>query len=146
MYIPKHFKESDQAEIDAFIRKNGFATIVSSNNDIPVACHAPLELSIIGDQRFLTGHIARANQQWKLFQEGKEVLVIFSSPSAYISSSWYNHLNVSTTNYIAIHVYGKVKLIESFEELYQMLKSLISNHELANGDKRKIEDYPEEYL
>ncbi|SEF39789.1 Putative FMN-binding domain-containing protein [Algoriphagus boritolerans DSM 17298 = JCM 18970] len=45
----------------------------------------------------------------------EEVLVNFQGPYAYISSSWYNHENVPTWNYLAVHVYGKIRIIEGEE-------------------------------
>ena len=44
-------------------------------------------------------------------------MIIFPGPHAYVSSSWYDHENVPTWNYIAVHVYGKIKIIEG-EQLY----------------------------
>ena len=51
------------------------------------------------------------------------LLAIFSGVHTYISSSWYNHENVPTWNYLAVHVSGKIRLIEG-QELMDHLKSL----------------------
>jgi transcriptional regulator len=61
-------------------------------------------------------------RQWKDL-EASEVLVIFNGPHTYISSSWYDHENVPTWNYIAVHVYGTVKLIEG-ESLRHSLSTI----------------------
>ena len=76
----------------------------------------------------LHGHIAKANPQWKNFQTDDEILVVFNGPHAYISSSWYNHENVPTWNYIAVHVYGSIKIIEG-EELIDSLRKLTDKYE-----------------
>jgi transcriptional regulator len=40
-------------------------------------------------------------------------LVIFSEPHAYISPTLYEkQQNVPTWNYVSVHAYGKVKLLE----------------------------------
>src|SRR4051812_15778197 len=118
MYVPKQFKNNEPAQIKDFIRKNGFAILVSQCEGKIVATHLPLELNEDGEK--LSGHISRANPQWKNFDQGTEVLAIFNGPHAYISSSWYNHENVPTWNYIAVQVYGKIAIIEG-EELVRSM-------------------------
>ena len=80
----------------------------------------------IEDDFYLTGHLAYGNPLWKTFEEVQDILVIFNGPHAYISSSWYEHENVPTWNYQAVHVYGKASLIEGIA-LEQDLTSLLEN-------------------
>lgn len=112
-------------EIKDFIRQNSFGILVTNNNKIS-ATHIPLELSADGTK--LEGHIAKANPQWKNFVSGQEVLAIFNGPHTYISSSWYDHENVPTWNYMAVHVYGTVEIIEG-ERLLLALKRLVDQYE-----------------
>ena len=75
------------------------------------------------------GHISKANFQLKDYTEGKEeVLLIFNGPHSYVSSSWYNHENVPTWNYIAVHIYGSLEVIDN-EELKYSLDKLINKYE-----------------
>ena len=67
------------------------------------------------------------------------VLVIFSGAHTYISSSWYDHENVPTWNYLAVHVYGKVKL-HSLEESIEALKRLVNKYEAKSEKPVRIED------
>jgi transcriptional regulator len=129
VYIPPHFKEQDLTEIEQLIREFSFATFVSVHENLPWATHIPLELVIdtSGDW-FLHGHIARANPQWKNFESADDVLAIFTGPHSYISPSWYDQPNVPTWNYKAVHLYGKVKIVEG-EKLENMLQSLMQRHE-----------------
>jgi transcriptional regulator len=126
MYIPHYFKNTNTKEVSDFIRQNGFAILTNAANGRPVAAHIPLELSEDGSR--LLGHVSRANNQWKGFETNNEVLAIFMGPHAYVSASWYNHENVPTWNYIAVHVYGKVRIIEG-QELYDSLKHLLDKYE-----------------
>src|SRR5688572_1446882 len=135
MYIPPHFKESDVNEIQSLIREFGFATLVSIKDNLPWATHIPLELfTNEGDQWILRGHIARANPQWKSFEAMKDVLAIFMGPHTYVSPSWYNHRNVPTWNYKAVHLYGKVSLVEG-EKLEAMLRQIMKRYETAHAEK-----------
>lgn len=143
MYIPKHFENTDAKQIDEFIRQNSFATLVTQGEDKPLASHIPLELS--EDGKRLHGHVARANQQWKTFNSTDEALVIFTGPHTYVSSSWYDHENVSTWNYVAVHVYGTIRIIEG-DELYNALKKLTDKYEKNSERPVSVEKMPSEYV
>ena len=135
MYRPKYAKKDDQDSILEFIKQNGFAIIVSQWSGKLLATHIPLELQ---DGSKLYGHISRANPQWKNFETGREVLAIFTGPHAYISSSWYDHENVPTWNYIAVHVYGTIRVIEG-DELLDSLKRLVDKYESTSQHPVSVE-------
>jgi transcriptional regulator len=129
MYIPEYFKNENIDSVREFINENGFAILVSQVAGKPWATHIPLILNKDGnDKDILTGHISRANVQWKDFGKNEEVLTIFSGPHTYISPSWYNHENVPTWNYLAVHVYGKIHIIEG-EHLKKQLSKLVDKYE-----------------
>ena len=147
MYIPKYYEEKDWAEIENLIREFGFATLVSESNGVPLATHIPLELSKNEDGDWiLMGHGSRANQQLKSFEAGKDVLAIFMGPHAYISPSWYNHKNVPTWNYMAIHAYGKVRILEG-EELKSGLRKMMARYENLHAENPiKMDEVPDKIL
>jgi transcriptional regulator len=126
MYTPKINRNENTEELQAFIRMNGFGILVSTVAGKPWASHIPLLLS--ADGKKLSGHIARGNKQWKEWNLETEILAIFSGPHTYISSSWYDHENVPTWNYLAVHVYGRLKIL-SDQELLQSLKELTDKYE-----------------
>lgn len=146
MYIHPLNKWEDEPEIVDFIRKNAFATLISQVDAKPWATHLPFVLGKNNSgEPVLSGHIAKANQQWKSFSENEEVLVIFQGPHAYISSSWYNHENVPTWNYLAVHVSGKIRMIEG-EELMDHLKSLTDIYEKGRPNRVRVETMNETYV
>jgi transcriptional regulator len=130
MYIPKINEEQDQERIEDFIRKNSFAVLISAENNIPTATHIPIELDFTGENsKILRGHVARANPHWQLWAQNPQVLVIFSGAHSYISSSWYEKESVSTWNYIAVHVYGKIRIVDD-EKLFESLQKLTDKYEV----------------
>lgn len=133
MYIPKFFKIDDIEKVKAFIQQNSFGILINQVDGKPWASHIPLviETTNSNNETILFGHIAKANNQWKAFLEDQEVLVIFQGSHAYISSSWYDHENVPTWNYTAVHVYGKIK-ISNKESLYKQLSKLVDKYETGN--------------
>lgn len=134
MYIPNAFRVDDQGELLAFMRANSFATLVSVERGAPVATHLPLLVEEVGGAVRLTGHLAKANPQWKAFGAG-EALAIFQGPHAYISPSNYAaRENVPTWNYIAVHAYGAavpLSAAESRAALEAMMSAMINEYEPA---------------
>lgn len=143
MYVPNHFQPQNLEEVEKFLKENTFATLVSYQDGKPIASHIPLLLvEKENGQKVLWGHISKANPQWKNIEEQEEVLAIFTDAHTYISSSWYNHVNVPTWNYIAVHAYGKAKIIEG-DTLYQSVKDLVEKYEGGNQPRFHMEDLNE---
>lgn len=127
MYIPKHFKIDDNEVIYDFIDKNGFATLFTLHKGEPYATHLPLMFN--KSDNALYGHFARLNEQWK-DAENQQVLVVFQGPHSYISPSWYESMKaVPTWNYVSIHVYGKMEIIEDEELIFDSLNDLVNKYE-----------------
>jgi len=132
MHIPEINKKEDIEEIKDFLHKNAFGILINQVGGRPWATHIPLELEVgTGGNDILVGHIAKANPQWNSFTEDKEVLCIFNGPHAYISSSWYKEEEVPTWNYIAVHVYGKLKILNE-DEVMASLHRLVDKYEAGS--------------
>ena len=141
MYIPAHFRETELATLHDFMRSHSFATVVTAIEGMPYASHLPLYLqSDVGAQGALIGHMARANPQWQEMQAGAEVLVTFHGPHAYVSPAWYaaKTMVVPTWNYMAVHAYGKARILPQ-EELVQALHKLVDEYESAYAQPWQLE-------
>ena len=130
MYVSHYYREEDLKRVADFVREHDFATLVLSQDGVPVASHLLMDFETSPDGTWLvSGHMARANKLWRAFDSTKEVLLIFGGPNTYISPTWYNHLNVPTWNYIAVHLYGAPRVIASGPELEEILARLIKRYE-----------------
>jgi transcriptional regulator len=140
MYIPDIYKNENKAEITNFINENGFAILVNQTNGKLWGTHIPLilERNDFGKE-VIVGHISKENPQSEGFENNNEVLVIFSGAHSYISSSWYDHENVPTWNYLAVHVYGKVHIL-NFEKSIEHLKKLVDKYESNSANPVRVED------
>ncbi|WP_395058362.1 FMN-binding negative transcriptional regulator [Flavobacterium sp.] len=146
MYIPNIYKNENQGDIIDFLQKNSFGILINQNDGNILATHIPLEFEIKQNgKQFLEGHISKENPQWKIFENDDRILAIFSGSHAYISSSWYDHENVPTWNYIAVHVYGKVKILDYEESLYS-LKKLVDKYEVNSENPVRVEDLSEKTM
>jgi len=131
MYIPTFNKFPNQQQAIGFMQRYSFATIVTADNNVPVATHLPFLVEQRDDQVVLLSHFAKANPQ-ALAIIDKPVLVIFTEPHAYISPANYEkETNVPTWNYLAVHAYGKVRLLADGEETAGLLAKMINNYEAS---------------
>ncbi|MBU7591247.1 FMN-binding negative transcriptional regulator [Metabacillus halosaccharovorans] len=143
MYIPKYFKITDETVAYDIIKEHSFATLFSQNNGMPFATHLPLILN--KEKSYLYGHFARPNPQWKDIKD-QTVLAVFHGPHCYISPSWYEtNKAVPTWNYVTVHVYGEVELLEDEEELIASLHDMVVKYE-APDSSYSLRDVDPEYL
>ncbi len=146
MYIPHHYKNENITEVKDFLRKNSFGILVSQVAGKPWATHIPLELETTNDgQDVLVSHISKANPQWRHFAENDKVLCIFNGPHSYISSSWYKEEEVPTWNYIAVHVYGRIKILPEAAVLASMHR-LVDKYEQNSENPISLDQLSEKTL
>lgn len=129
MYIPHHYKNENLDEVKDFLTQNSFGILINTVDGKPWGTHIPLELETSQTGKdVLVGHISKANPQWKNFISPSEVLCIFNGPHTYVSSSWYKEEEVPTWNYIAVHIYGKVTILDE-EQTMASLHKLVDKYE-----------------
>ncbi|MGO1297240.1 MAG: FMN-binding negative transcriptional regulator [Vibrio sp.] len=134
MYIPANTRLDDRQAIAHIINEHGFGLLISSRLN---ATHLPMLYQTSKDGfGELYGHFAKANPHSREL-DGERVLVIFNGPHAYISPAWYaTQPAVPTWNYVAVHCYGTVQLLEEPENSLA-LDQLIQRYEpelLADND------------
>jgi transcriptional regulator len=144
MYIPKIYKSEDLSLMKEIISENGFALLISNEGKLS-ATHSMFLLNETAGGFYLETHISKANFQAKVLKDGDEVLCDFLGAHSYISSSWYDHKNVSTWNYEAVQIRGKVKLMND-DELYRHLEKLTSKYEQAQKCPMLVENMGTEYV
>jgi transcriptional regulator len=131
MYIPAPFREERLDVLYQVIRDNSFATLVSRGKDGLIATHIPFLLDASrGAHGTLVGHVARENPHWRSFGDDHDTLAIFQGPHAYISPSWYTTpYAVPTWNYVAVHAYGRPRLVEEEAALYRIVAKTVATFE-----------------
>ncbi|HEY3969712.1 MAG TPA: FMN-binding negative transcriptional regulator, partial [Planctomycetaceae bacterium] len=133
--------ETDLATLHDFIEQYSFGLLVNEVAGLPFATHLPFLLEReAGIQGTLVGHVAQANPQWKT-AEGQMALAIFSGPHAYVSPSWYEAENVVPTwNYMAVHAYGKIEVIEDADRLWGIVGSMVTVFEQSQPQPWSLGD------
>jgi transcriptional regulator len=151
MYLPKHFAEDDVAEMHALMRAHPLATLVSHGPDGLDANHIPLLLADAAPCGKLQGHVARANPLWKPGRVAGEVLVVFQGDECYISPSGYatkaeHGKVVPTWNYVAVHAYGDLRVIDDPDWILAQVSALTAANETALPQPWRVTDAPADYI
>jgi transcriptional regulator len=151
MYLPKHFEQTDRAQLATLMAAHPLATLVTRSGNSFTADHIPLIYDATqGEQGLLRGHVARANPLWREAAE-HEVLAIFSGPQAYITPSWYPSKAatakvVPTWNYCVVHAHGTLRAIEDAPWLLDLVTTLTGLHERPRAHPWHVRDAPDDYV
>jgi transcriptional regulator len=95
----------------------------------------PLTLSNDDESLWLRGHFAKANPQWQALEAG-ETLAIFTGPHGYVSAEHYDRFeSVPTWNYLAVHAYGRARVVADDAALEALLMELVGEHEIGYADR-----------
>lgn len=146
MYIPEIYKNENPEEIRNFLKANAFGIFITHKGGKSNATHIPLELSNRNDgTEILHGHISKANEQVAHLKDGVEVLCIFNGPHSYISASWYDFEEVSTWNYIAVHVRGNLKILDAVG-VRRSIKALMDKYEAPQKNPINMDQLSEKTM
>jgi len=152
MYLPAHFEETRPEVLHQLMHEHGLATLVTMSTQGLNANHIPLEFdpepSPFGTLR---GHVARANPLWRDLSPGAEALAIFQGPQAYISPGWYATKKdsgkvVPTYNYIVVHAYGSLRIIDDPEWLRGLVGRLTTRYESTRAEPWHVTDAPADFV
>ncbi len=134
MYTPKFNQVSDRTILLEAMRTYSFAILFGPAGELR-ATHLPLLVKDEGAHGALLGHFARANAHWSALAD-QETLVVFPGPHSYVSPSLYTEpLSVPTWNYIAIHAYGTLSVIEEEPAKNCLVEELIHVHDPEHLDR-----------
>jgi transcriptional regulator len=147
VYLPPAFTEARPEILIAHLERYDFGLLISHGRPGLVASHIPFLVECQGGELHLLGHLARANPQVADLAGNSDVLTIFSGPHAYISPSWYaSGPAVPTWNYVDVHAYGTLRLVEDDDWLRRFLQRLSARHEAGDRAPWRIEDQPATYV
>jgi len=146
------FNEERIDVMQKMMRNHPFANLISMQEGEIVADHIPLVIhSELTEKGVLRGHISRANPISEKRDESVDVLVMFSGPHHYITTSWYpskvtHEKVVPTWNYIAVHARGKIKFITDPDWMLAHLSELTDRNEKERKAPWQVADAPAEFI
>jgi transcriptional regulator len=152
MYIPRANEEKRVAVMHALMVSEPLAALVTLGASGLFASHIPLILEDDSSQfGVLKGHISRANTQWRDFDPAVDALAIFAGHQHYISPTWYpgtmeDGKEVPTWNYVVVHAYGPLTIIQDERWLLKNVEKLTNIHETGSPVPWKVSDAPEDFI
>lgn len=152
MHTPAQLKEDRLEVLHSLIVRNPFGALVTCNDNGPTAEHIPFVLhGELSENGTLRGHVSRHNPVALHVSNKLDTLVIFQGPHSYITPSWYpskaaHGKVVPTWNYVLVHAYGKLNIIQDELWLMEHLESLTLTQEKELTTPWKPSDAPEKFL
>ena len=152
MYIPRHNEEKRVSVMHALIVSQPLGTLVTLGASGLFASHIPMVLENDGSQfGILRGHISRANTQWRDLVPTVDALAIFAGHQHYISPTWYpgtkeHGKEVPTWNYVVVHAYGPLQVIQDEHWLLTNVEKLTKIHEAGSPVPWNVSDAPEDFI
>jgi len=152
VYLPSHFEETRVEFLHGLIREHSLGALVTLGAEGLNANHVPFEIAATpAPFGTLQCHVARGNPVWRDISKDSETLVIFQGAQAYITPSWYATKKetgkvVPTYNYLVVHAYGRLRVVEDRAWLRNLVERLTSRHEAGRQEPWKVTDAPEDYL
>jgi len=152
MYVPAQFEEPRVDVMHELIRARPLATLVTLSSNGLNANHIPLHLSELPTPYgTLRGHVARANPMLSDLTKDIETLAVFHGPDTYITPAWYATKNetgkvVPTWNYVVVHAYGFLRVVDDADWLRSQLETLTAHNEASFTEPWAVSDAPVEHI
>lgn len=134
------------------IRARPLATLVTLSSNGLNANHIPLHLSDSpAPFGTLRGHVARANPLLSDLANDIEALAVFHGPDVYITPAWYATKKetgkvVPTWNYVVVHAYGFLRVVDDTDWLRAQLETLTAHNEVSFPEPWAVSDAPVEHI
>ena len=152
MYQPSHFKEERPEVLRELIAGHPLGALVTLGAAGIEANHIPfLYDPMPGPLGTLRAHVARNNPVWREFNGDVEALAIFQGPQRYVTPAWYPRKQetgkvVPTWNYLVVHAYGPLRVMDDREWLRSFVTRLTDNFESGKASPWKVTDAPPDYI
>jgi transcriptional regulator len=149
MYTPPHFIEAEPTILRDAVRQIRAGELITYGSDGLEASFLPLLIS--DDATFVSGHLAKANGQWRRADPSVPALLSWVGPYAYVSPSHYpskaeDGRVVPTWNYTAVQAKGSLILHEDDEWKLRHVESLTAFHENGRPSPWSVADAPADYI
>ena len=147
MYLREVFQIDDIAAQLDIIREDGWGHVVGVQDGVPFASHHPFVLDANDGEEKLEFHMPKASPHWRSMLDGEMKLVIFEGPKHYVTPRWCeDERALPTWAYVAVHVYGRPRLVEDTNEVRSGLERLVDFNEARFDDPWSLGCVDEEHV
>jgi transcriptional regulator len=151
VYLPAHFEETRTEVLHGLVRSHPLGLLIAHGSAGLTADSVPFMIDPApAPHGTLHAHVARANPLWKNV-DGREVLVVFQGPQAYVSPSAYpgkaeHGKVVPTWNYVMVQARGTLRSVDDAPWLHALVTRLTATHEAPRAVPWAVSDAPADYV
>ena len=152
MYRPADFREDRPERLEAFVAAHPLGALVIATPGGLVANHIPMLLvRDAAGRALLRGHVARANELWRVAADATPALVLFGGAQRYVTPSWYPSKRatgevVPTWNYAVVHAHGPLRFVADRDWLLALVTALTERNERPRAAPWQVADAPAAYI
>jgi len=152
MYLPSAYEESRIDVLHGLMRAHPLGALAALRDGAIVVDHIPFLVdATAGELGTLHGHVARANPLWRELADGRDCVVVFAGPDAYISPAWYPGKRehgrvVPTWNYAVVHARGTPRVFDDADRVRAHLAALTAIQEKDEPEPWQLADAPEDFV
>jgi transcriptional regulator len=148
LFVPEHFEFSEQREMLNYIKDNPLANCVTYREGQMHSSCLPLFVDdSVSDEVCIVGHLARRNVQAQALRDQQEILALFTSPSAYIPSRWYEDIQTAPTwSYVSVQLRGTLELVTDVDPMMGIIQRCINTLEADTQPPWTPENIPSDRL
>lgn len=149
VHIPPAFRQDDREAIRVHVAAHPLGELVTAGPGGLLASTVPMLLDADRGGDVLVGHLARANAQRG--HDGREALVSFRGPDAYVTPSWYaskaeHGRVVPTWDYVVARAHGTLVVHDDAAWVRDLVARLTDHQEAGRPSPWSIGDAPADYI
>ena len=151
MYSPKLFRESRPQVLIDTIGSIGAMSLVTSGPAGLMSTFAPVMIEGSLEHPIVSGHIAKANPQWRETDESQPALAIAIGANGYVSPNWYPTKQtdprvVPTWNHVHIQAHGRIEFLPDHDDCLGVVTALTNIHEGTMPSPWSVDDAPSDFI
>lgn len=131
LFVPEHFEFSSQQAMLEYIKANPLANCVTQHKGQLNSSCLPLFIDDSDrDEINIIGHLAKRNIHAQALSDQQNILALFTSPSAYIPSRWYQDTQTAPTwSYVSVQLRGTLELVSDADQAMAIIQRCINTLE-----------------
>lgn len=149
MYLREPYNIDDRDRQLDFIRRDGWGHIIGVQDGVPFVSHHPFYLHGDKGEEKLEFHAPKVNPHLQNMCDGQQVQVVFEGPKHYMSPRWCKTERelLPTWIFVAVHVFGRPKMVRDADEVTSALGRLIDfNEARLGGEPWSLNSVSEEHV
>lgn len=143
LFSAAHFRSNELKTALFWLRRHPFGVLTTTTAGKLRATSLPFIVEERAGDAVLVSHLAARNEHAAELGQAGEAMIVFNSPSAYVSPRWYeNPANVPTWNYVGVQAQGPITILATEAQRRRVLEATIDHFEKGAEKPWRLADAP----